>query len=155
MIYAIHAEGTEFVKIGIANGVSGRLSTLQTGCPFKLVLLGHADWPDSHETRIHRFLGQYHERGEWFRWCDPIAYLVHDMRKGTDWRMRGSLSVKPKRLQKILELTTIVQSANGPQIHVSPEVSLQAIDSAENGLKNHYVKPLYVPRLGEVDTSEP
>ena len=153
MIYAIHAEGTEFVKIGIARGPGGRLKSLQTGCPFKLVVLAHADWPDAYEARIHRFLGEYHVRGEWFRQCDALACIIEDMQRGGDWRMRGRLSM-PKRLRHILTDGALVQSGNSPKVDVLGEHSAQLIEASRKVFNEHYVKSLHIKRLGEVSAQD-
>lgn len=155
MIYAIHAEGTEFVKIGIANGPNGRLSTLQCGCPLKLVLLASADWHHGIERHIHRYLGTHNVRGEWFMMVPPVLDCIEDMRAGKVWRVVARRNAAPSRLSKILtESDKIVQSGNSDSLLVKHEEFAHIIDSARKGLKNHYVQSLHVPRLGEVVTSD-
>src|SRR3990172_105680 len=86
MIYAIHAVGTEYVKIGVTAGTkkAGRLSSLQTGCPFELVIVAQADWPHHQERIIHRYLKRHglHVRGEWFMFEGRTQDLTSMMRRG-------------------------------------------------------------------------
>ena len=86
MIYAIHAVGTEYVKIGVtaARKKLGRLSGLQTGCPFELVIVAQADWPHSVEREIHRHLKRHglHVRGEWFKINDTTEEVLRMLRSG-------------------------------------------------------------------------
>jgi hypothetical protein len=71
LMYVIHAKSTIFYKVGISKNPISRLSELQTGCPFKLILIG--TWyfrePSKMEKYIHLDLKKsgVHERGEWFR----------------------------------------------------------------------------------------
>ncbi len=107
MIYAIQAEGTEYVKFGITNGesVKTRLCILQVGCPHKLVLLAAAPWFDSDEERIHHYLREHHIRGEWFTLCDKARLVIKTMQED----MRESFIApfmaksKHKRLGAVLD----------------------------------------------------
>lgn len=110
MIYLIHADGTDYFKIGrsIGDGTN-RLATLQTGCPHDLRLMAVADWPDSVEFRIHAFLTRRgkHVRGEWFKRCEHIDALWDAMESGNleNWLSYLSrVSTAPKRLAKVMAL---------------------------------------------------
>jgi len=59
------------LKIGIASNVSGRTSTLQTGNPRELVLVGCSGFLSREaalraETQVHRALSEKRVLGEWF-----------------------------------------------------------------------------------------
>lgn len=58
----------EYVKVGFAAHVSGRIAQLQTGCPYELKLL--KSWFTRHmeydEERLHLLWKRYEIRGEWF-----------------------------------------------------------------------------------------
>ena len=59
------------VKIGISENPEQRQKTLQTGCPFKLILIakfmmGELVDAKRAEDVIHHVLRQYHLHGEWF-----------------------------------------------------------------------------------------
>ncbi len=84
MIYAIRAIGTEYIKIGLANGPQHRLSNLQCGCPFELALEAQADWPDTEERKLHAYLTKagYHFRREWFKDGPALSRLVEFMKSG-------------------------------------------------------------------------
>lgn len=68
------------VKIGVADDVEYRLSTLQVGCPDELVL--HHAVPVAHrhalsiEAAVHVELKAQHRRGEWFDVESDVALLA-------------------------------------------------------------------------------
>src|SRR3990167_4713784 len=82
MIYAIEAVGSRFVKFGLSRGPGGRLETLQTGCPFELVVVAVADWPNREELRIHAHLAAVHHRGEWFTDGQEVSEVIEVMKGG-------------------------------------------------------------------------
>ena len=49
VIYFISAGDGGPIKIGLTNDVEQRLASLQTGCPYKMVLLGAVAGTSSHE----------------------------------------------------------------------------------------------------------
>jgi hypothetical protein len=58
----------EYVKVGIADKVAIRLSSLQTGCPYELRLLAswRSECAERDESRLHSLWKRYEVRGEWF-----------------------------------------------------------------------------------------
>lgn len=54
------------LKIGHATDPKKRLSSMQTGCPVKLRLLGFAKGGPDTEKRLHDRLRPHHTHGEWF-----------------------------------------------------------------------------------------
>ena len=110
MIYVLRAAGSEFVKIGVSKGIGPkmvRISELQTGCPFELVLIAQADWPHIEERRIHARLKRFglHVRGEWFidkTETSEIIGLLRDGHIGLDaWHKRISYALTNRRLAAI------------------------------------------------------
>jgi len=65
-VYAVRAEGTSNVKIGVSKNVKARVAALQTASPHPLVLIGCFPGEESDERRLHRLLNHRHLRGEWF-----------------------------------------------------------------------------------------
>ncbi len=67
------------VKIGRAVDVASRVRTLQTGCPYPLVLESVLPMSPAHagvlEPAIHRHLAPHRLRGEWFHFCDEVQGL--------------------------------------------------------------------------------
>ncbi len=72
----------DFVKVGRADNVRTRLTSIQCHQPVDIVLLavhlGHGD----EEADYHALFARFHVRGEWFRWCDEIASVVEAVREG-------------------------------------------------------------------------
>ena len=116
MLYAIQAQHTEFVKIGVTAGetVKQRIQNMQTACPHKLVVLASADWPHYIEHKIHRRLSKLHVRGEWFTLGPDALEVVDIMRDGMLHEMQRFLGldlVAPQhRLAKALKLAQRVQN---------------------------------------------
>lgn len=71
----------EFIKIGIAEDVSKRLATLQTGSPHKLTLLRKFKSSNAErvEQELHEKLGKHHHRNEWFRLDDVVKAWVESI----------------------------------------------------------------------------
>jgi hypothetical protein len=120
VIYAIRAVGTEFVKIGVASSVSRRLKELDTGCPHDLHIEAVADWPDSQESAIHRYLSAHCEKLEWFRdsertskvisWLqDRSAGLTRFQYEFTKYIGRSDWRSVPKRLVKARETRELTE----------------------------------------------
>lgn len=76
-IYLIQLENTDIYKIGYTkNSPKIRLKSLQTGCPYKLILVGDflSKWPTKLEGALHRTLksykideNEYKLQGEFFK----------------------------------------------------------------------------------------
>ena len=66
MVYRFHAQGTARVKIGVTTDLEARRRSVQTGCPWPVVVL--ATWPGDErlETAIHKEFAEYRRAGEWF-----------------------------------------------------------------------------------------
>jgi hypothetical protein len=83
-LYAVQTCGdTGPVKFGRAYNVAGRMTQIQTGCPFEMVVLGVCSGGDV-EGVIHDGLRRFHLRGEWYEASAPvleIARVIHDAGK--------------------------------------------------------------------------
>ena len=76
-IYFIQCETTGLIKIGLANDVRSRLSTMQGCCPTKLNLIAHFDGLRSQERELHLRFAEHKARGEWFKPApDILEYIV-------------------------------------------------------------------------------
>ena len=104
MIYVIRAIGSQYIKIGKAKNPLGRMKTLQTGTPYKLVLASCADWPDSSEKRLHRVLVDLYVIGEWYLLTDKTQSLIDHMQSGLDLRSWLAKQANNKRLERVLRL---------------------------------------------------
>ena len=73
-LYIIQSAVTGAVKIGRSNDVEKRLKQLQTGSPYRLVLLAKFENKGCIEIYLHRELARYKSvmQGEWFSYlCLP------------------------------------------------------------------------------------
>lgn len=116
MIYAVHAEGTEFIKFGYTADISmrRRISTMQTGCPFTLVLLAFCRGDEKTESWLHwRLVGaKAFQRGEWFKDCPEARTIIQEMQEDSlkPKLVNSSLmeveQQRPKRLASALEVAS-------------------------------------------------
>lgn len=110
MIYAIQALQTPYIKIGIARGSKGRLTNLQVGCPYDLVLVAEADWHNKFERVIHDYLTRCnkHIRGEWFDYSGETKRIVGLMKDGGSEADLIEIVTKwagPSRLAKLAQVS--------------------------------------------------
>jgi len=78
-VYLVKCEGTDFYKIGISKStVKNRLSSLQSGCPFKLTLLHkvHCNHYSLLESELHKKYSKHRGIGEWFKLSDSLVLCV-------------------------------------------------------------------------------
>ena len=65
------------VKIGFtAKDPHARMKGLQTGCPFKMRMLGFIVGNIVHEQELHDVLRDYRLEGEWFEYSDYVARII-------------------------------------------------------------------------------
>lgn len=70
------------IKIGVTTNLAKRLATLQTGCPWRLQVMGVTYRPDAYQMErwLHEHFGEYRIRsdGEWFlppEGEDPLGWV--------------------------------------------------------------------------------
>ena len=81
-IYFIGSDELGAVKIGKSNNPMKRLSEIQTGNPYKLVLYRVVEnVNEDYEIRLHEILDHIRLEGEWFKLTDE---LIHFMANKTD-----------------------------------------------------------------------
>lgn len=85
MIYAIQAGEGGPIKIGFAEDVRSRMSSLQTGCPVRLTLLGTCEVSDDRvvEQHIHKMNRAFRMSGEWFVPGWHVMETVEEIKAGT------------------------------------------------------------------------
>lgn len=71
----------DFVKIGIAVDIVGRLSAIQVGNPYPVSLIGKIIEPDTVARRAleqtwHMYWRHAHHRGEWFHFTDELRAAI-------------------------------------------------------------------------------
>lgn len=76
----------EFIKVGFSSNPYKRLSSMQTGSPFPLVMLADIPGSKDDEQEIHRMFPDLHVRGEWFRDDPRIRSFIASTR--VDRRLR-------------------------------------------------------------------
>lgn len=82
------------IKIGFTVNVALRLSTLQSGNPNVLELLGAVRGSVEDERRTHEMFSRLHIRGEWFREHPAILeYVAASDRQRRDIRNHGSTNL--------------------------------------------------------------
>lgn len=65
------------VKIGFtAKDPIARMANLQTGCPFKMTMLGYVFGSTGYEQELHRVLEDDRCEGEWFVFSDYVSTIV-------------------------------------------------------------------------------
>lgn len=84
MIYVIAPETSCVVKIGYtSNKPAGRIGTLQTGNPERLVVRWATEGEESLERHLHAVFKDYRVRGEWFD-LSPLGDPVQAVRDEVD-----------------------------------------------------------------------
>jgi hypothetical protein len=109
-IYFLQCNGAEGpIKIGQAKYIEKRVSELQIGCPYPLLLIGHAWFEDADtaEQEIHEVFRQHRMQGEWFRCCPEIVQAARLLNKArTDFvasSSRGRQIAHPTKARRTNE----------------------------------------------------
>ncbi len=79
-IYFVQGESGGPIKIGYTTDIKGRLSSLQTGYPDTLVLLGAFAGNTTDEYSLHEEYSPYRMRGEWFKPAEPILEKIRSLK---------------------------------------------------------------------------
>ncbi len=64
--------GQQFLKIGYSKNATSRISSLRTGSPVQLRLVGTLVGTQAIEHEIHDVFKEHRETREWFRWSEPV-----------------------------------------------------------------------------------
>lgn len=72
-VYVIGSASTSYVKIGWSIDPQGRIPSLQTGHPGKLIVLWQAVGPQKLERALHKRFADHIVHGEWFYFPDEDA----------------------------------------------------------------------------------
>ena len=73
------------VKVGFTRkNPFARMANLQTGCPFKMRMLGYVFGNEAMEAELHDVLENYRKEGEWFEYSDYVARVI-DGERTSEW----------------------------------------------------------------------
>lgn len=72
----------DYIKIGFSNNLKGRLNTLQTGSPEKLVLYASMRGTHRKEIELHQRFAHLRLKGEWFRKAPDILDFIEQIKTG-------------------------------------------------------------------------
>ena len=75
-VYIVGDLDEGYVKVGFSRGVEWRVAGIQTGCPFKLKVLGVIRAPQQFERALHRYLRPWRSQGEWFHATPEVREVV-------------------------------------------------------------------------------
>lgn len=75
-VYFIQDVETGAIKIGVSLDPKARLSQLQIGHPYQLILLGVMPGSRREEVELHVMFERFHIRGEWFRGDDALLSAI-------------------------------------------------------------------------------
>ncbi len=78
VVYFIQCDNSDaFIKIGRTESRQCRMQTLQTGCPYKLILLATVPGSNTLEHQLHVRFASSHLHGEWFSPTpELLAYIA-------------------------------------------------------------------------------
>ena len=87
MIYFIHSNALNAVKIGRSNDVGARVRTLQTANPESLLLLATINGEDWEEKQLHKKFAHLLIKGrrEWFQCTAELMIHIDDLSGGKLW----------------------------------------------------------------------
>jgi hypothetical protein len=107
-IYLIHAEETEYYKIGVSYQVNNRLYDLQRANPHQLRLVKVVVGSMLEEKRLFRKFQSCRVRGEWFRFT---ARQVPEVCEAMDLPEKEKLQKKLEQSNKMIEAQKEIQKA--------------------------------------------
>jgi len=135
---AVHLAAS-FHKIGVANDLSKRMQSIQTGCPLKIALVGTLKCKSRAqafdiERRLHLFHDQYKTHGEWFAlhgsWAEALDRLVKEWPISND--LEEILSRRESRVGEsnpnaLIPLTALRQEREETKILRAKVIQLEEI----------------------------
>ena len=75
-VYILECEG--YIKIGTSTRPYQRLSSIQTGCPFKVHMRGLMHGGMDTEQLLHSELARHHHQGEWYHLNEESIEIVRN-----------------------------------------------------------------------------
>jgi hypothetical protein len=75
-VYVIGVRNAGPVKIGVTSNLPGRLSSLQTGYPQKLVVLARLRGDEADEAKAHAMFEDERLEGEWFERSERVRQFI-------------------------------------------------------------------------------
>jgi hypothetical protein len=88
VLYFVQIEQDGPIKIGFTSYAdpSRRVHQLQSGCPWRLRLIGHRPGTKVHEKALHELLAPYRMQREWFREAPVVVKTVREvLEPGFEW----------------------------------------------------------------------
>ena len=89
-VYILHAEGTDRYKIGHAKNLTKRIRSLQTGCPFPLVVRKEISGGEEFERFLHEAFSKYRVNGEWFEFTEDEFRTIDALSPDDFYRVRAA-----------------------------------------------------------------
>lgn len=79
-VYIVQAEGTPHFKIGTTADIKARLRSIQTGCPYNVIVRELYEGDKATEDQLHEIFKPFRGYGEWFslplNWRDLLPSIV-------------------------------------------------------------------------------
>ncbi|MBD2566083.1 MULTISPECIES: GIY-YIG nuclease family protein [Nostoc] len=79
VVYFVNCDPANAIKIGTSKDVRNRLSSIQTGNPFQLFLIGCVEGGITEERILHEYFDEIRAVGEWFYTSDQLLRYVLDV----------------------------------------------------------------------------
>lgn len=94
LVYVFRAVGTSRYKLGVTTNLRERLRAVQTGCPYRVVVVGTCPGERSLEAALHSRFAAHRRQGEWFMlpqsWREDARDLVPAFQVVGQKKARGS-----------------------------------------------------------------
>ena len=135
-VYYILDEKSEAIKIGKANNIEDRLSTLQTGNANSLELIGYVKCKSEddsllQESILHKKFNHLHIRGEWFKLHDDILTSIHGDKNFFKVKERR----KPLVINTLFGEKEMFGIENSPSCYFYPNLTAHIKDNFEKSLR--------------------
>lgn len=78
--YVYFLKADKFIKIGKSSGSPhSRINSLQTGCPFPIMLIAFIEGGLEKESELHKKFDQYRVHGEWFLGTGELLEFIYSL----------------------------------------------------------------------------
>lgn len=85
MIYFLHSNAMNAVKIGTTGNLKSRLGAYRTSNPEELLLLGSMEGGTKEEKTLHQKFAHLRMQGEWFQCTAELMIYIDDLLGGVLW----------------------------------------------------------------------